>query len=94
MVREKEKGLRSGPMERSTKEIGSKIMRGEMASLPIRMEIIIKDSGFLMKHLVTEYINKKMDVSIKAIGHKISNMVKANKLGRMEVTTKDSTNRE
>lgn len=77
-------------MARSMMVNGSKIARGDMESLYMRMEMCIKDIGCITKPMDKACIMVKMDAPIKEIGKKICSMVMEWSLGRMVVCMKDN----
>lgn len=85
---EKEKVRRYGAMEPNTREIGKKIVLGDMENLFIKMEIDMKVNGCIMRPMVQESTSVRMVANTKELGEEICNMERGNKLGKMEAILK------
>lgn len=85
---EKAKVRKYGAMEPNTREIGKKIVLGDMENLFIKMEIDMKVNGCIMRPMVQESTSVRMAANTKELGEEICNMERGNKLGKMEAISK------
>lgn len=62
----------------------------DMVSIPLRMEMCIRDSGNLIERMVKELNIQKMDLNLRAIMTKTLKVDTENSFGPMEINTKVS----